>query len=268
MSELRPATTVLLLRDGPEGLEVFMVQRHRRSGFLPNAWVFPGGRVDPGDRLAGHPAVTGAQALAAALAVPLEEAVACAVAGVRETFEEAGVWLGTGALPAEERAGLQEGRVRLPDLLDAHRAGLDLQALRPWSWWVTPTAEPKRFDTRFLAARAPAGAFRHDERETVDSRWVSPRQALRADLAGFPLAPPTWWTLRELAAHPDAASALAAPRPARAPILPILHFAEQGLRLVLPGHPEHADPAVEGLADHITFEGGRWVAWRDGRSLD
>ena len=72
----RPATTVLLCRDGAEGLEVFMVQRHRRSGFLPNAWVFPGGRVDDSDRLHGNPRLSGGARLLQQLNLPVETAVA------------------------------------------------------------------------------------------------------------------------------------------------------------------------------------------------
>src|SRR5688572_1741762 len=95
----RPAATVILLRDGDAGLEVFMVQRNRRSGFLPNAWVFPGGRVDAEDALHGHPGVRGR------LAIPGmtdAEAAAVGVAAARETLEEAGIWLGQGAADREQ----------------------------------------------------------------------------------------------------------------------------------------------------------------------
>jgi 8-oxo-dGTP pyrophosphatase MutT (NUDIX family) len=250
----RPAATVVLLRDarpgGPSGLEVFMVQRNRRSGFLPNAWVFPGGRVDAADALHGHPGVRGRLAIPG---VSDADAAAIGVAAVRETLEEAGVWLGEGTVSDRDRA--------LPDLL-ADGAAVDLDRLRAWSWWVTPEVEPKRFDTRFLVALASHGEARHDDREVVDSRWVSPRAVIDAgDQAAFPLAPPTWWTLRELAAHADAASAFAAERPAGRPIQPVMEFGDQGLVLLLPGHPAHPEPAVDGLPDRITAEGGRWVAW-------
>lgn len=263
MSEPRPAATVLLLRDGADGLEIFMVQRNRRSGFLPNAWVFPGGRVDDGDALAGHPSVRGR------LDVPglaPDRAAATGVAAVRETLEEAGIWLGDGPVGAADRERA------LPELFAAG-AAIDLDRLRAWSWWVTPEVEPKRFDTRFLVAVSPAGPrasgaaseARHDDREVVDSRWVSPRAVVDAgDQHGFPLAPPTWWTLRELAPFRTAGEAFdAAPaRPAGSPIQPVMQFGERGIVLLLPGHASHPAPEVPGLCDRITFEPEGWVAWK------
>ncbi|MEZ4239301.1 MAG: NUDIX hydrolase [Myxococcota bacterium] len=257
----RPAATALLVRDGREGLEVFMVQRHRRSGFLPNAWVFPGGRVDDTDRLQGHPRVGGRLALTG-----LSEggATAYGVAAVRETFEEAGLWVGDGEPPEALRGPLARGELGMRDLLDAHDAGVALDRLHPWSWWITPVVEPKRFDTRFLVAMAPAADGRHDGGETVDSRWVRPREVLATcDLRTFPLAPPTWWTLRELAAYDDAKAAFDAARTGPAvPIQPVMQFLERGIDLLLPGHPDHGAPAIEGVPDRITHDAGRWVAWQ------
>jgi len=267
VSGARAAATILLVRDGVDGLEVFMVQRHRRSGFLPNAWVFPGGRVDPADALHDHPAVIRPDALAAAFGVAVPEATALGVAGVRETFEEAGVWLGDGALPAALRQGLHSGDVALGAALTAHGAAIALDRVSAWSWWVTPEAEPRRYDTRFLIAAAPPGEARHDEHETVDSRWVNVAAAVaNQDLSAFPLAPPTWWTLHELAEHDAAAAALATHRPAERAVQPIMEFVDTGIRLVLPGHAQHPAPAVPGLPDEITYDGG-WIAWRAGRQL-
>ncbi len=237
MSEPRKAATVLLLRQGAGGIEVFMVQRHRRSGFLPSAWVFPGGRVEDADL------ATPADAVAGALSLPgltADEARGYGVAAVRETREEAGISLGAPDRP-------------------------DLGRLRAWAWWVTPTAEPKRFDTRFLVARSAGEEGVHDGAETVDSRWVDAREAVDRSLDAFPLAPPTWWTLRELAAHATVDEAWAA-APARAarPIQPVMTFTDAGMELLLPGHPRHEAPAVAGLPDHIGWVGGRWVASRAG----
>ncbi len=260
--KVRLASTVMLLRDASGGLEVFMVQRHRRAGFLPQAWVFPGGRVDPGDRgLVGHPRVHGGEQLSDRFAVPLDQAVAHAVAGIRETFEEAGVWLGSGRLPEALRGPLNDGEVALADALAEHDATLPLDGLAAWSWWVTPEAEPKRYDTRFLAvALPPDSAPVHDDLEVVDSRWVCPRAVLEAgDQAGFPLAPPTWWTLRELAAYPDVASALASERVPSLPIQPTMSFVEEGVDLEL--------PPIPGLPQRIRFHGGTWVAFLDDEPL-
>ena len=264
MGDVRLASTVMLLRDGASGIEVFMVQRHRRSGFLPQAWVFPGGRVDDRDDVADHPRFTGGGRLAERFGVSRRQAVAVAVAGIRETFEEAGVWLGTGALPAELRKPLNAGERTLGDVVEAHAVQVDLDQMVAWSWWVTPKAEPKRYDTRFLAVRAVGHEHaRHDEEEVVDSRWVSPRAVIAADdQAAFQLAPPTWWTLVELARHRTVDEVLAQERPqAAVAIQPLMDFGDRGVRLVLPGHPEHGEPAVDGVPDLITFEQS-WVPWR------
>jgi len=258
---IRSATTVLLCRDGQDGLEVFMVQRHRRSGFLPNAWVFPGGRVDKTDHLHGHPRIRGGRRVLDQLAIPEADATAYAVAGVRETFEESGVWLGTGTLPWDLRDPLNDGEIAFTDALEQHDATVELDDLRVWSWWVTPEMERRRYDTRFLIARAPSAPAQHDHREVVNSRWVAPASVIDLAQDAFPMAPPTWWTLVELAQHADVASALHAAdqRNALRPIQPIMRFDEQGVLLMLPGHPEHAEPAIPGVTTEIAFEAGRWI---------
>lgn len=268
MADVRLASTVMLLRDGSSGLEVFMVQRHRRSGFLPRAWVFPGGRVDARDHLDGNRHVQGGDQLASAFGVERGLGVAHAVAGIRETFEEAGVWLGSGILPDTLREPLNNGDVAFDAVLEAHGAQVDLDQLVPWSWWVTPEIEPKRYDTRFVAVhlQGPVEAS-HDDKEVVDSRWVSPRAVLAAeDQEAFPLAPPQWWTFRELARFGTVAEALASDRPTATPIQPVMNMSDAGLWLLLPGHPEHPAPAIDGVADRITFESS-WVAWRGDERL-
>jgi 8-oxo-dGTP pyrophosphatase MutT (NUDIX family) len=267
---LRPATTVLLLRDAPtaSGMEVFMLQRNRRAGFLPNAWVFPGGRVDAGDALHEHPRVMGGSAALAAMGLDRPVGLPFLVAGVRETFEESGIWLGSGDLPDAARDPLNRGDVKLADLLDTHDATLELDRVVPWSWWITPVAEPKRFDTRFLLARAVGGG-RHDDGETVDSRWVCPLRAIeQGSLDVFPTAPPTWWTLYELsrAGGVEGAFTAATSRPQR-PIQPIMRFTTDGMDLLLPGHPDHPEPTLPGLPDEVRFEDRRWVAMRGGERI-
>ena len=201
---VRRATTVLLLRPAGSGFEIFMVQRHRRSGFLPNAWVFPGGRVDPADAMAGHPRISGGGSVLAKMGVPRDEAYAFCIAGVRETFEESGIWLGSGELPWDLREPLGRGQADLSAILDEHDATIDLDHLRYWSWWVTPEVEPKRYDTRFLVALAEGAEGLHDDREVVNSGWFEPAQVMRdASHGDFPMAPPTWWTLFELCRHPS-----------------------------------------------------------------
>jgi 8-oxo-dGTP pyrophosphatase MutT (NUDIX family) len=265
MPQARPATTILLLREADAGLEIFMVQRHRKSGFLPNAWVFPGGRVDAGDALDGHPRISGGSDVLQQMGMENRgEAIAFLVAGIRETFEESGIWLGSGQLPDSLRDPLNRGEVGFDAVLETHDVRLDLDRVRAWSYWVTPKAEPRRYDTHFLIALVQDAIGRHDERETVDSRWVSPSTVMKADysVADFPMAPPTWWTLRELAAFESAQQAwdAAQERPHR-PIQPIMEFTESGLNLILPGHPSHDQPRFEDLPTRVAFCGGQWVAF-------
>ena len=256
----RLATTVLLLRGGPTDLEVFMVQRHRKMGFLPNAWVFPGGRVDAADRLDGHPALVGGEHVLSQLKLPRPDAVAHVVAGLRETWEEIGVWLGEGEPdPSFRHAVAKRDRTLASVMEDGSRLHLD--ALRAWSWWVTPEAEPKRYDTRFLVTLAEDADGSHDEVETVDSRWVSPQHILEeVRHQDFPLAPPTWWTLKELAAHGSAEAAYeGAKTRVQRPIQPIMNLRDTGISLYLPGHAEHPESAIEGVPRQIVFRNG-WVA--------
>ena len=105
--EIRPAATILLLRDGATGLEVFMVERHHQIDFAKGALVFPGGRVEPGD---ADPTLRercpGSDSLS-------DEALALQVAAIRETFEECGVLLARPAgsdplIDAERVAGIRE----------------------------------------------------------------------------------------------------------------------------------------------------------------
>lgn len=251
------SATVVLLRRQARGFSLFLVRRHGKSGFMPNAWVFPGGRVDPGDHLVGHPALRGGPE---ALDMDPEEGTAVLVAAVRETFEEAGIWLGDGTLPEALRGPLARNELALPDVLATHDATLHLDRLHPWSWWITPEAEPRRYDTRFLLAVVEGAQGRHDEHETVDSGWFTPAEIL---LEGrFPMAPPTWWTVKELGERRTVEEVLeaASERPQR-PIQPILRTGAGGLELLLPGHPDHPAPPYPGLPPHVRFAQGRW--WAD-----
>ncbi len=264
MSEIRrpfPAATIALLRPDPSGFLVFLVQRNRAVGFLPNAWVFPGGRVETSDRLRAHAAVRGGGRAAERLGGDLDEAFAVLVAGVRETFEEAAVWLGDG-MPRERRFELGRDGRPFTDVLADTGASLDLDRLHPWSRWVTPSVEPKRFDTRFLLAITDDVDALHDDGETVASKWMRPGDAYDAAVRGdLPMAPPTWWTLHELAQYDtiDAVIAASTDRPMR-PIEPIAKVDTGEFELVLPGDPDHPEPAISGLPGRVVFSQGRWWA--------
>jgi 8-oxo-dGTP pyrophosphatase MutT (NUDIX family) len=218
---VRDASTVMLVRDGAAGVEVFAFRRVPRMAFAPGMLVFPGGSVDPGD------------ARTPFLDEPADDAAAVGAA-VRETFEECGALLAvdaTGAAPdaatlaspawEERRLRLAAGEVALADVLAA--AGLAVRAadLHPWARWVTPPFEPRRFDTRFyVAALPPRQQARDLGGEGERAAWLSPAAAVAAHAAGeLPMLPPTLVCLEELAAAPDVATLLATPRTPR-PVSP------------------------------------------------
>ena len=214
----RPAATVVLLRDAPAdgALEVFLQRRVAGMAFAGGNTVFPGGGVDAGDR--PDPALWRGPDAAwwgRHFDCPPDVAGALVATAVRETFEECGVLLaGPGVLDATARDDLVARRRTLPDVLAA--AGLPVRAdlLAPWSRWVTPESEPRRYDTAFFVARVPAGQ-EADARttEAVEATWWRPADALdgarRGDLR---LLPPTEHTLAEIAAYPDTAAVLDAAR--------------------------------------------------------
>jgi len=212
----RPAATVLLLRDGAKGLEVFMVQRHREIEFLPSARVFPGGRVDDLDRT-----------MAAEMAVselPVGE-LAIRIAAVRETYEESGILLarakGEADLVSGARlAALTQGRTRtataaeFATLLAEGNLVPAVDVLVPYAHWITPEPAPKRFDTHFFLAIAPTDQMgRHDGQETVDSAWITPAEVVaESQHAHRELALPTRLNLKMVAESATAVEACAAAR--------------------------------------------------------
>jgi 8-oxo-dGTP pyrophosphatase MutT (NUDIX family) len=233
----RDAATVMVLRPaaGGPGVEVLMLRRTAAMRFAPGAYVFPGGSVDPAD----YGAETGWEGPSAAefgtrLGASPEVARALVCAAVRETFEESGVLLagetggGPLAVPSgpsweADRLALASGALSLAGLLA--RRGLVLRAdlLVPWSRWITPEAEPRRFDARFFAAALPDGqeAVGH-EAEADRVAWLSPARAIDSAKAGeISLLPPTAATLHDFASEVAAGRGLADILGARRPIEPV-----------------------------------------------
>jgi 8-oxo-dGTP pyrophosphatase MutT (NUDIX family) len=212
----------VLLRETSSGLEALLLRRLERMQFAPGAWVFPGGGIESTDRsapLARCAATPDATLLgslrARAFGDPLtaSQALAICIAGCRETFEECGILLARQrdgqACSAQlaralqgERALMATAAERMVALLERHELVLETDALAYWSNWITPVGVPHRFDTRFFLAALPAG-------QEVDARLGEAQGAcwlrLRAgsfwdDLDPSINAPPTLFTLRELAA--------------------------------------------------------------------
>lgn len=217
-SASRPASTILLLRDGAKEVEVFMMVRHHQIEFNSGALVFPGGSVDKGDKeIIANPALyAGGEGLD-------ENALSFRIAAIRETFEESGILLarpkGSKALvdakraseiEAANRAALCDGKISFLKVLTDNDLLLALDELVPYAHWVTPEGMPKRFDTWFFLAAAPPDQLgAHDGKESTDSIWVSPREALEGGETGrFKLPFPTTRNLIKLGKQPTVKMAL------------------------------------------------------------
>jgi 8-oxo-dGTP pyrophosphatase MutT (NUDIX family) len=249
----RHSSTVVLLRDGPAGLEVFLVKRHGLSDVLGGAYVFPGGKLDSSDAeldASRHMDVS-AEALHTALAEPeteLAQAGALFVAALREAFEECGVLFAEGVdtgIAQRAQALLREG-MSFNQMLADLSLRLDTRALAPWSRWITPkmaSVSSKRFDTRFFVAAIPADQVaRHDDHETTESAWLTPRAALQQYWArDIELAPPQIMSLAHLARHANVATVMTEARRQAPPLVCPEPFDQDGERvLCYPGDPQHS----------------------------
>lgn len=250
----RAAATVVLLRDAPAGLEVFLMKRHGLSDVLGGAYVFPGGKIDAADAeldMAAH-LDQPLDLLHAGLNEPgidLRTAGAVYVAALREAFEESGVLFAQGpglpGLPDQAAAMLREGHGFNTVLA---RLALRLQTLNvvPWSRWitpVTPSVTNKRFDTRFFVAAVPGGQVAsHDNFETTESIWLSPRHALQQYWdRQIELAPPQIMSLAHLSRHAGVESVLAEARGRRPPVIQPEPFDHEGSRVICyPGDARHS----------------------------
>ncbi len=248
----RDAATVMLLRPGDDGLEVYMLRRKSSMAFAPGAFVFPGGSVDPRDADEG----VGWAGPAAAewgriFDAPAELARALVCAAVRETFEESGVLLAgpaaatvvadtTGDDWEADRLALLDRSLSLAEMLRRRRLVLRADLLRPWSRWITPVVEERRFDARFFAAALPPGQRTRDVGgEAAQVAWIRPADAIAAGRRKeIVLWLPTAVSLGELADCASVAAALAAPRQVT-PLLPEVTMRAGTAWIKVPGNQEH-----------------------------
>jgi len=211
--KITPAATVILTREQNGKLQVYLLKRSPKSGFMAGNFVFPGGTLDRNDQLfnifSNHCDLApndiwhrfGPD-------LSYRKAQAYCIAAIRETLEEAGVFLArrndAAAADFERVCSLRLVAKLEKDwfvrIVENERWCLSLSALFSWSHWVTPILMKRRFDTRFFIAAMPASQIcRPDNRETVQGLWLSPLEALAGNLAGkIPLSPPTLVTLHEL----------------------------------------------------------------------
>jgi recombination protein RecT len=203
-----------VLRDAP--LEVLMLRRHAGASFVPNAWVFPGGIAEELDtELAGGDVLT-----------------AMKIAGVRETFEESGVWLGAPLEDAEhKRRRLLAGSLTMRQLLND--APVDFESLTWTSRWITPAGIPKRFDTYFFLARVSRDVEASPEdHEAIDVLWIDPAEALARHAASeMHMVFPTLRNLEALTGFPTTDALLESRRGMTIePVEPILVDGKPALR--------------------------------------
>lgn len=253
---IKDASTVMVVRDGAAGLEVFAARRVKGMAFAGGMTVFPGGGVDAAD---DDPDVawTGPdpQWWADRLGCDDARARRLVCAAARETFEECGVLLAdhldghpvadAGAYHAS-RAELEGHRLAFSEFLEKESLSLAAGRLRPFDHWITPAIEPRRYDTRFFLAALPEGQEPDDLTSEVDlTMWSRPADLLSSFRAGRSmLLPPTWVQLRTLAEFPDVATALAA-EPRIAPVEPEILEGRGGVRVGFEGSDEY-------WADHRT----------------
>jgi len=214
-----PSATVMLVRDAPNGVEVFLMERSAH-GMFGGLHVFPGGKVDDADHaqrfteLSRGPDDPNASATLGLDSGGLSYWVAC----IRECFEEAGVLLALGSDGETLRLRSTDMRERYTvwrDRLNGHEVGaleamcrqenlrLATDQLAYVSHWITPTSQPKRYNTRFFVARAPSlQEALHDGHETVESVWIRPEDALeRFAKGGFNLISPTFKNLEAITGY-------------------------------------------------------------------
>lgn len=219
---IRPAATVMLVRDGAAGLETFVLRRVPAMAFAAGMTVFPGGGLDPGDRDEGIGWV-GPDRHWWGTALGEDAEPALVVAAVRELFEETGVLLAgpdggsTQVLGEDVRAAVIDRRAGLAEVLAQAGLAIRTDLLRPWANWLTPPGQGRRYDTFFFAAALPEGQRARMLTTEADlGQWRRPADVLAEGAVGTTkLMPPTRVMLADLAAFESVEQVLAAPRVVR-----------------------------------------------------
>jgi 8-oxo-dGTP pyrophosphatase MutT (NUDIX family) len=276
--EPRDAATVMLVRDAheaPAGIEVFMLRRNLSSVFVAGAHVFPGGAVDAEDDSAEmHALVVGIDDAEASRRLGRPSGgLAFWVAAIRESFEEAGVLLARDAATgdvvssatvehlAATRAAVAAGERSFADVVRGAGLVLDGGCLRVFGHWITPSPAPRRYDTWFFLAPAPAGhAYEHDDIETIASEWVRPTDALAlARRRELELIYPTYRTVEALSRFGTTSDLFRAVDEAWVDPPRALREVEstRAFQVRLPGDDEGIDERVADAVAHSTTSRGR-----------
>jgi 8-oxo-dGTP pyrophosphatase MutT (NUDIX family) len=262
----------MLVRDAAEpqddgsSLQVLMVRRNLQSDFVGGAFVFPGGAVDLADGGAEAESVCrGRSDAEASILLGVDSGgLAYWMAALRETFEEAGLLLaerpGGPALLAgdpdeearfvAERARVNAGTRRFLDVCRDENLQLLVGEVHYFAHWVTPVGAPRRYDTRFFVAAAPAGQqAAHDAGETIAETWISPGRALEGHRKGaFEIIFPTIRNLQAISRFATSGELLEAAEAASSSvptIEPRVLSDGNGVRIVLPGDEGYDDVRVD-----------------------
>lgn len=234
--EARDASTIVVVRDGDDGIEAYLMRRQTSMAFAAGMYVFPGGGLMATDADPDIPWFgPSAQEWAERLNCAPDLARGLVVAAVRETFEETGILLAgpdgqtvvsdtSGADMQAARRALDAGEMAFADFLTERGLVLRADLLGAWAHWITPEFEPRRYDTRFFVAVLPAGqSVGEISREADRAGWTPLTRALEAAEAGeVAMMPPTISTCRDVSAFTaDTVLAAAAARTIRT-VLPQL----------------------------------------------
>ncbi len=286
IAPLRKASTVILVRPGKPSIEVYLLKRNVKSGFMGGYHVFPGGTLDSEDRNIDTwaPSIDinfnqielqlGDEGFAYA------EVIGFGVAAIRETLEECGVLLASGKSKSSNNyesiacERLERGlpKAWFKDRITAENWILSFSRLYRWSHWITPEQMKTRYDTRFFVAPMPSDqTCLPDNHETHQGLWLTPRSALEQNLdASIALSPPTIATLTQMLKF-ETFETLMQALPGRTwgePIKPRVVLTPDGPVILEPWDPlydSEAEVDIQGLSKKVLGPGTRFSRiWRDG----
>jgi 8-oxo-dGTP pyrophosphatase MutT (NUDIX family) len=258
-----PAATVTIVRDTTGGIEVLMMRRNLKSGFVPGMYVFPGGGLDDADlsfknnglcNCLDDVAASGVLGMAA-------DGLAYWAAAIREAFEESGLLLArdnagrmitlTDAQVAARfdahRRQLNAGEIDFAALIAAEGLQLAADQLTYFAHWITPVTAPRRYDTRFFMAEAPPEQEPfHDDHETIAATWISPAGALTLHKRGeFEMRTPTVRTLETFADCSSVASLRRSLDSIQGNVRPLMPRIGKDGRRYLPGEPGYEEAGTK-----------------------
>ena len=248
-SPIQMAATVIMCHEE----SVYLIQRHKKSGFMGNAHVFPGGRLDDADLQLAQGLSPKTQSLCLQKCPITDDpvlATALCWAALRETAEESGIFI---CQTPEQRwpskkellmaqKGLQSGQ-SFNAIVAERKWHLRFDTLHPVSWWLTPPIEKRRYNTVFFGLELPHSMpSAPDPRETHGGRWWTPHALFEAySNHEIFLAPPTFSVMEDIQNSRDLSQYFQSQIPSQ-PICPVVELQDDGtLNFYLPGHPKHPE---------------------------